>query len=88
MTVEQERINRGACWCGVPLGDKLKLAGFHPTCGELASQWQERTNTDRLKRVQRKGYKAYKCLNGDHEGDVVKFRLEGVNYVFDSIEER
>ncbi len=50
------------------------------------AEWQAKTNTDRLKRVQRKGYKAYRCLNGTEKGNIVKFRLEGNRYVFDSIE--
>lgn len=52
---------------------------------ETPEQWQQRTGTHKLKRVQRKGFKAYKCLEGDHMGQVVKFRLEGSSYVFDSV---
>ena len=57
------------------------------TPGMNPGDWQRATGTHALKRVQRKGFKAYRCLEGVHKGDIVKFRLEGIHYVFDSIEE-
>jgi len=52
---------------------------------ETPTQWQERTGTHKLKRVQRKGFKAYKCLEGDHKGEIVRFELVGMNYLFHSV---